>query len=93
MKKAYKKPSAVVEDFMLSQHIAACDMNVNSTSSAGNNVEFVIEDLSFAGYFTGESGCKNKFEVAGPVEIYDDVYCYHTSVDTSTSVGVNIFIS
>lgn len=93
MKKVYKKPIAVVEDFMLSQHIAACDMNVNSTSSAGNNVEFVIEDLRFAGYFTGESVCENDFENAGTVEIYGEVYCYHTSVDTSTVDGVNIFIS
>lgn len=76
MKKVYEKPMFAMENFMVSQHIAAC------SPSYANNIEFVQEDLKFAGYFT--EGC-GKALVPGITLIYKGTQvCYHTSVDNAT---------
>ena len=91
MKKVYTKPLAVMEDISLSEHIAACDANISNSSA--NNVGFSINDLQFAGYFTSEKSCSTDLDnPESPFEYNGKVYCYHTSVGTS-STGVFVFSS
>lgn len=78
MKKIYEKPMLVIENFMVSQHIAAC------SPSYANNIQFVQDDLRFAGYFTTDEAC-GKALVSGSTIIYNGTQvCYHTSVDNAT---------
>lgn len=75
MKKVYKKPMLVIENFMLSEHIAAC------SPQFANNIEFVVDDLKFAGYFT--DGCSRVIS-DGSSFIYNGTQvCYHTYVDNA----------
>lgn len=91
MKKVYTKPLAVMEDISLSEHIAACDANISNSSA--NNVDFSIEDLRFAGYFTSGESCSTDLDNSErPFERDGKVYCYHTSVGTS-STSVFVFSS
>ena len=87
MKKVYTKPLAVMEDISLSEHIAACDANISNSSA--NNVDFSINDLRFAGYFTSGKNCNTDLDnPENPFIREGKVYCYHTSAGTSTSVFV-----
>lgn len=74
MKKEYAKPLLIVEDFTLSEHIAACDENY------ANHLTWV-QGLNVWGYFTDNTGFTCSKE---PDEFCDsDEFCYHTSVGTS----------
>lgn len=78
MKKIYEKPLLAIENFMVSQHIAAC------TEAYANNIEIVKKDLMFLGYFSAEDNCGNTL-LPGTIIQYDGVdLCYHTSVATAT---------
>lgn len=80
MKRVYKKPMILQENFVLSENIAACD------AAFGNGTNISIDDLKFAGYLTDNS-CRTVL-----TEMYEFTYnglqlCYHTST------GVNVFSS
>lgn len=78
MKRIYEKPMLAIENFMVSQHIAAC------SPSYANNIEIVQEDLKYAGYFADKGVCENAL-VPGITIIYNGTrVCYHTSVDNAT---------
>lgn len=76
MKKVYKKPTVIIENFLVSEHIASCNME------AANNVNISIDDLRFAGYFTSEEGCLKALAPGYEFEYNGTQLCYHTSVDT-----------
>ena len=42
MKKTYKKPCVIIEDFTLSEHIAGCSLEY------ANGMKVSVEDLKFA---------------------------------------------
>lgn len=78
MKKVYKKPMLVIENFMLSEHIAAC------SPQFANNIEFVENDLRFAGYFTDTADGCSRIISNGSSFIYNSTQvCYHTYVDNA----------
>lgn len=78
MKKVYKKPMLIIENFLVSEHIAAC-----STSYA-NNIEFVEGDLRFAGYFNLEEGCTQVLTDGSSFLYNGEQVCYHTYADNAT---------
>lgn len=77
MKKVYKKPMLVIENFLVSEHIAAC------SSSYANNIEFVEADLKFAGYFASGS-CDYTLSDGETFNYNGEQVCYHTYADNAT---------
>lgn len=67
MKKKYEKPQIYIEKFELAQHIAACDLKLNSTDVHNCEASYesvgVIEPLLFV-------------EGNGECEIPMEEYCY-----------------
>lgn len=88
MKKPYEKPLFLVEEFELTQRLAACSyLRINSSSSACvlNNKD--KNDFSVPGYYESVyslaaqgyfwSGCDKR-----PSQAHDtDLICYHTSTN------------
>lgn len=73
MKKIYKKPCVIIEDFTLSEHIAGCSLE------SANGMEVSVEDLKYANYFTPEERCQKPLS-DGSNFIYNGTQlCYHTS--------------
>lgn len=73
MKKIYKKPCVIIEDFTLSEHIAGCSLE------SANGMEVSVEDLKYANYFTLEEKCQKPLS-DGSNFIYNGTQlCYHTS--------------
>lgn len=73
MKKTYKKPCVIIEDFTLSEHIAGCSLKY------ANGMELSVQDLKFAHYLTLEENC-DKPLTDGSEFIYNGTrLCYHTS--------------
>lgn len=84
MKKNYRKPTVLIENFVLSEDIASCD-----TSYANNmDVQNMLADVQgFTGYFNSSLSC-SKMAVEGQYTTTDgQQLCYHTSV------GPNVFSS
>ena len=76
MKKTYKKPCVIIEDFTLSEHIAGCSLEY------ANGMKVSVEDLKFAHYFTQEEECQKSL-TDGSEFIYNGTQlCYHTSAST-----------
>ena len=89
MKKTYKKPLLLIENFKLSENIAACD------PSFGNNSNITLEDIEEAykvlGYFANGACTKGEPIENQPVKVYNGMnqiqLCYHGST------GLNVFSS
>ena len=89
MKKTYKKPLLLIENFKLSENIAACD------PSFGNNSNITLEDIEKAykvlGYFANGTCTKGEPIENQLVNVYIDLsqiqLCYHGST------GLNVFSS
>ncbi len=78
MKKAYAKPMAIVENFLLSEHIAAC------SGEFSNAIDFT-NGLKFAGYFADDTCAEDKRLTEGSPFTYNgEEYCYHSFVDNKT---------
>lgn len=76
MKKRYEKPQIEIENFRLSERIAACD--------AGSDYGSVLEQGWLTlGYFSSDCGIEvsEGSELTG---VGDVKYCYHTSAEGST---------
>lgn len=73
MKKRYEKPQIEIENFRLSERIAACD--------AGNDYS-ILEAWKGLNYFSNE--CEVEPASGDLPEIGDVKYCYHTSAEGST---------
>lgn len=82
MKKAYTKPEIVIEDFLLSEHIAAC----SGKDDFQNNVGISMDDLiNFGHVFTqGDSACWMIAEDGGTGMWNNEFYCYFTSANGRT---------
>lgn len=83
MKKKYVKPDLVVEQFLLAQHIAACDYQMNHTGGETCHIEggeFGLPQALF--YDSVNSACE------ADISKYEGVVCYTTGSD-----GQNIFSS
>ena len=89
MKKTYKKPLLLIENFKLSENIAACD------PSFGNNSNITLKDIEEAnkvlGYFANDTCTKGEPIENQPVNVYNGMtqiqLCYHGST------GLNVFSS
>lgn len=89
MKKTYKKPLLLIENFKLSENIAACD------PSFGNNSNITLEDIEKAynvlGYFANDTCKKGEPIENEPVKVFNGMtqiqLCYHGST------GLNVFSS
>lgn len=82
MKKAYTKPEIVIENFLLSEHIAAC----SGKDDFQNNVGISMDDLiGFGNALTAEQSCSLIVEEGLKYPIGNDkFYCYFTSAAGST---------
>lgn len=70
MKKVYKKPTVIIEEFKLSQHIAACKEPIkNKTSAVQEGCQADVPSLGITGLFYTDLG--NACTVDG-----EDFYCY-----------------
>lgn len=77
MKKEYKKPMIMVENFLLSECIASCDPSFTNNMNVDN---FIADITGFTGYFTGTGeGCYREVEPGKDYEFNDIILCYHTS--------------
>lgn len=73
MKKTYKKPCVIIEDFTLSEHIAGCSL------VSANGMTLSVDDLKFAHYLTEDENCERPL-ADGSEFIYNGTrLCYHTS--------------
>lgn len=75
MKRKYKKPVIMVENFILSESIASCG------DTFGNNMdvdEFLKDVEGFTGYFA-ENNCRNAAEPDKDYTFEGITLCYHTS--------------
>lgn len=78
MKKVYKKPVAIVEDFSLSTSIAnGCDVKIDTANSGNCGIDFGGDII----FLTGISACKD-FEVSPDDGQYNGI-CYHVPTETS----------
>ncbi len=73
MKKIYKKPCVIIEDFTLSEHIAGCSLEY------ANGMKVSVDDLRFAKYFTKEEGCQKPLTDGSEIIYNGTQLCYHTS--------------
>ncbi len=81
MKLKYEKPMAIVEDYKLSQSIAACSIQIQSTNSWCflNDPDTPAEVRAFASenWFIDEANCPDNYPKG--MDEYDGL-CYHTSM-------------
>ncbi len=84
MKKPYQKPVIMIENFTLSDYIAACGSVINLTAGCSN----VIKDNGEAEFFMSYGGFNDSCELK--ISDYEDEFgiCYHTPQD-SVSVVFN----
>lgn len=78
MKKVYQKPKAVIEEFSLSQHIAACQepiKNKNSAVREGCNAD--VPSIGITGLFY--TALENDTCIVDG----EDMYCYTKGTSTS----------
>lgn len=76
MKKEYKKPIIMVENFLLSECIASCG------EAFGNNMDvdgFIEQVKGFTGYFTLDDGCTEIVVAGQDYTLLGQTLCYHTS--------------
>lgn len=85
MKKKYEKPSLVVENFMVSDYIAACDNDITFAIECSNDLSGdaarLIELLMNAGGFSeGNSACT--LDIPDGWESEYGMVCYHNTAGT-----------
>lgn len=80
MKKKYEKPVFVQENFLLSEHIAAC------TPGLMNNLDVTLEDIwGFSNkYFNADIHCTTIVNDGDSFNFGGTLLCYHTSADGGT---------
>lgn len=60
MKKVYRKPEIAIENFLLSERIAACDtttVTYTTTAKCANNADIVDELNRLLGIFSNSANC------------------------------------
>lgn len=82
VKKQYEKPAMIVENYVLTQSIAACDIKIGFTDSncVKNDPDATPEMKSLAWNFWFVSGSCAKAVVGGSDE---DGICYHTNTNAA----------
>ena len=73
MKKIYKKPCVIIEDFTLSEHIAGCSLEY------ANGMKVSVDDLRYAHYFTLKEKCQKPLSDGTNFDYNGTQLCYHTS--------------
>lgn len=73
MKKIYKKPCVIIEDFTLSEHIAGCSLEY------ANGMKVSVDDLRYAHYFTLKEKCQKPLSDGSNFVYNGTQLCYHTS--------------
>lgn len=82
MKKAYTKPEIVIENFLVSEHIAACSSEDEFFNNVGSSMEDLIE---FGKALTSSETCWIIVEEGYKYETGNNkFYCYFTSAAGST---------
>ena len=82
MKKIYEEPMIVVEQYALTQNVAACETKVgfNNSECVMNDPQSTdqMKDLAGAGFFnSGDTGC-GEGNHASDMDGFDAL-CYHTN--------------
>ena len=79
--KKYEKPLIAVENYVLSQAIASCEIKIGFVNSACvlNDVDAPdgCKRLAGIGYFTADGKCTYQPNIT---DVYDNI-CYHTSAN------------
>ena len=76
MKKVYKKPAIVFENFSLSTNIAGdCEAKTNTPTSA-QGCGYQPEGVTYTIFLTTMGGCDRKFEDGAANPPYNGI-CYH----------------
>ena len=82
MKKAYTKPEIVIENFLLSEHIAACSGKDEFLNNVGTSMDDLI---GFANVLTSKETCSVIVEEGYKFDLGNNkFYCYFTSAAGST---------
>lgn len=81
MKKAYTKPEIVIENFLLSEHIAACSGKDEFLNNVGTSMDDLI---GFANALTSKETCDLIVQEGYEFAQGDTFYCYFTSAAGST---------
>ena len=77
MKREYKKPMVVFEDFSLSANIAAgCEVKTHVPSNG--ICGYTPEGAAYAVFMTGISGCDRKYDTG----LYNGI-CYHVPAENN----------
>lgn len=82
MKKQYVKPTMLVEDFVLNDYIAACNLRVNfnqGVCAPPSGMSFNEKNMWQHNTFLLEVNCEQSTN--GPE--FDGAYCYHTPTGTN----------
>ena len=85
--KKYVKPELFYESFELSQHIAGCNLTINTADAFGEKAATDILSCTASGYVEGIHSTSWFMEANGSCSPVMEVYCYTNGSITSATVN------